>query len=159
MSDFAVASHKRGSSIPSGTVQAKASGLSGALNASPTAQRQEALSGALNHQTIQRMGGLPADLQAGMESLSGMSLDHVQVHYNSSAPAQLGAYAHTQGSDIHVAPGQERHLAHEAWHVVQQAQGRVKPTIDVGGTPVNNDPSLESEADRMGAQASQMAKI
>jgi hypothetical protein len=25
-------------------------------------------------------------------------------------------------------PGQEQHLPHEAWHVVQQKQGRVKPT-------------------------------
>jgi len=56
-------------------------------------------------------------------------MDHVQVHRNSSKPAQLNAHAFAQGSDIHLAPGQEQHLPHEAWHVVQQAQGRVKPTM------------------------------
>src|SRR5260221_7406431 len=73
--------------------------------------------------------GLPDNLKSGIESLSGMSVDAVRVHYHSSQPAQLNALAYTQGSDIHVAPGQEQHLPHEAWHVVQQAQGRVKPTM------------------------------
>jgi hypothetical protein len=68
--------------------------------------------------------GLPDQLKSGIESLSGLSMDHVRVHYISSQPAQLNALAYAQGSDIHVAPGQERHLPHEAWHVVQQAQGR-----------------------------------
>ena len=68
---------------------------------------------------------LPATLKTSIESLSGMSLDHVHVHYNSSKPAQLNALAYAQGADIHVAPGQDRHLAHEAWHIVQQRQGRV----------------------------------
>ncbi|NCN83427.1 MAG: DUF4157 domain-containing protein [Sphingomonadales bacterium] len=73
--------------------------------------------------------GLPDNLKSGIESLSGLSMDHVQVHRNSSKPAQLNAHAFAQGSDIHLAPGQEQHLPHEAWHVVQQAQGRVKPTM------------------------------
>ena len=38
----------------------------------------------------------------------------------------MQARAYTQGSEIYMAPGQERHLAHEAWHVVQQKQGRVQ---------------------------------
>jgi hypothetical protein len=59
--------------------------------------------------------GLPNQLKSGIESLSGMSLDNVKVHYNSSKPAQLNAHAYAQGSDIHVAPGQEQHLPHEAW--------------------------------------------
>lgn len=75
--------------------------------------------------------GLPGQLKAGIESLSGMSMDHVKVNYNSDKPAQLNAHAYAQGSDIHVAPGQEQHLPHEAWHVVQQAQGRVQPTMQM----------------------------
>ncbi len=71
--------------------------------------------------------GLPDKLKTGIESLSGMSMDHVKVHYNSSKPAQLNALAYTQGNEIHLSPGQERLLPHEAWHVVQQAQGRVSP--------------------------------
>ncbi len=72
--------------------------------------------------------GLPDKLKAGIEALSGMNLDHVRVHYNSAKPAQLNAHAYAQGADIHLAPGQQHHLPHEAWHVVQQAQGRVSPT-------------------------------
>ena len=95
--------------------------------------------------------GLPDQLKSGIESLSGLSMDHVRVHYNSSQPAQLNALAYAQGSDIHLAPGQERHLPHEAWHVVQQAQGRVRPSLQMaGGLAVNDDTGLEREADVMG---------
>ncbi len=98
--------------------------------------------------------GLPGRLKAGVESLSGMSMNHVRVHYNSPQPAQLQAYAFARGSNIHLGPGQEKHLPHEAWHVVQQAQGRVRPTLQMAaGVALNADTSLEREADRMGAQA------
>lgn len=98
--------------------------------------------------------GLPDALKAGVESLSGMAMDGVQVHYNSTQPAQLNALAYAQGTDIHLAPGQEKHLPHEAWHVVQQAQGRVAPTMQMmEGVPVNDDAGLEHEADVMGEKA------
>ena len=98
--------------------------------------------------------GMPDRLKAGIESLSGVPLDDVRVHYNSAQPAQLDALAYAQGTDIHLAPGQERHLPHEAWHVVQQAQGRVRPTMQMQqGVAVNDDQSLEREADTMGARA------
>jgi Domain of unknown function (DUF4157) len=98
--------------------------------------------------------GLPDRLKSGIESLAGLSLDNVKVHYNSSQPARLNAHAYTRGSDIHVASGQERHLPHEAWHVVQQAQGRVQPTMQLpGSVPANGDPGLEQEATAMGARA------
>jgi hypothetical protein len=95
--------------------------------------------------------GLPDQLKSGIESLSGLSMDHVRVHYSSSQPAQLNALAYAQGSDIHLALGQERNLPHEAWHVVQQVQGRVKPTRQMKeGLAVNDSPALEREADQMG---------
>ncbi|WP_353126086.1 eCIS core domain-containing protein [Parapedobacter pyrenivorans] len=98
--------------------------------------------------------GLPDDLKNGIENLSGLAMDDVKVHFNSHKPAQLQAFAYAQGTDIHVAPGQEKHLPHEAWHVVQQKQGRVRPTMQMkGGIKVNNDGKLEKEADEMGAQA------
>ncbi len=101
--------------------------------------------------------GLPDNLKSGIENLSRHSLDDVKVHYNSSKPAQLNAHAFAQGTQIHIAPGQERHLAHEAWHVVQQKQGRVRPTKQLkSAVPVNDDPALEKEADVMGAKAMQM---
>lgn len=97
---------------------------------------------------------LPQALQANLEGLSGQSLADVRVHFNSSKPAQMMAHAYAQGRDIHLGPGQERHLPHEAWHVVQQAQGRVRPTAQLaGGTAVNDDASLEAEAERMGDMA------
>lgn len=49
--------------------------------------------------------GLPDDLKAGVEALSGFSMDDVRVHYNSSKPAQLQALAYMQGTEIHVGPG------------------------------------------------------
>ena len=97
--------------------------------------------------------GMPDNLKAGIEDLSGFSMDDVRVHYNSDKPATVQALAYTQGTDIHVAPGQERHLPHEAWHVAQQMAGRVEPTTEVGGLPVNDNPALEHEADVMGAKA------
>ena len=98
--------------------------------------------------------GLPVQLKAGIEALSGMRMDHVRVHYNSPKPAQLKAHAFAQGNAIHLAPGQEQHLPHEAWHVVQQAQGRVRPTLKIKqGVAVNDDAGLEQEADVMGAKA------
>ena len=98
--------------------------------------------------------GIPNNLKNGVETLSGYSLNDVRVHYNSSKPAAVQAYAYTQGTDIHIAPGQESCLPHEAWHVTQQMSGRVSPTTSIGGVAVNDDASLEHEADVMGARAS-----
>jgi hypothetical protein len=102
--------------------------------------------------------GLPDRLKSGAEALSGISLDGVKVHYNSSKPAQLNAHAYAQGDDVHVAPGQERHLPHEAWHLVQQKQGRVRPTLEMkDGARINDDEGLEHEADVMGRRAAEGA--
>ena len=99
--------------------------------------------------------GMPDNLKSGIESLSGFSMDNVRVHYNSSKPATVQALAYTQGTDIHVAPGQEKHLPHEAWHVAQQMAGRVSPTTNINGMPVNDNAALEHEADVMGEKAVQ----
>lgn len=105
-------------------------------------------------QKLKNNTGLPDNLKSGVESMSGYSLDDVKVHYNSDKPAQLQAHAYAQGTDIHIAPGQEKHLPHETWHVVQQKQGRVKPTMQLkSNIPVNDDAGLEKEADVMGAKA------
>lgn len=96
--------------------------------------------------------GMPDNLKAGIEDLSGFSMDDVRVHYGSSKPAAVQTHAYTQGTDIHIAPGQERHLPHEAWHVAQQMAGRVEPTTEIGGMPVNDNAALEHEADVMGAR-------
>ena len=101
--------------------------------------------------------GMPDDLKQGIESLSGQDMSDVKVTYNSDKPAQLQAHAYAQGTDIHIAPGQEKHLPHEAWHVVQQKQGRVQPTMQMkGNVNVNDDAGLEKEADVMGQKALQL---
>ncbi|MEY2704353.1 MAG: hypothetical protein RL407_415 [Bacteroidota bacterium] len=98
--------------------------------------------------------GIPDALKSGMESISGLSLDDVKVHRNSDKPAQLQAHAYAQGNDIHLAPGQEKHLPHELGHVVQQKEGRVKPTVQLkGDVTINDDMGLEKEADVLGVMA------
>lgn len=101
--------------------------------------------------------GMPNQLKAGIEALSGMDMSEVRVHRDSGKPAQLNALAYAQGNDIHLAPGQEQHLPHEAWHVVQQRQGRVKETTQLAGVGINDDAGLEREADVMGATAATQA--
>ena len=137
--------------------------LQNMVDASPQAkQTVQLLAMSVNYSTEQQQPiqkkenntSLPDNLKTGMENLSGMSLDDVKVHHNSDKPAKLQAYAYAQGTDIHLASGQEKHLPHEAWHVVQQKQGRVKPTMQMKGkVSINDDAGLEKEADLMGARS------
>lgn len=141
------------------------------LNQSPRVEALGRLAGALNRAfgapalpaPVQRKPvnrtGLPEPLKAGLESLSGVALDDVRVHRNSAAPAPLQAQAYAKGSDIHLAPGKEALLPHEGWHVVQQKQGRVRPSAAAGAVPINDDPGLEREADVMGARALQARAV
>ncbi|TGE14019.1 DUF4157 domain-containing protein [Hymenobacter elongatus] len=132
-------------------------------------QQQEAIAGSLRQQNQpfparlaaprRNTTGLPDKLKAGVEHLSGHSLDDVQVHYNSAQPAQLQALAYAQGTDIHLGPGQEQHLPHEAWHIAQQKQGRVQATMQLKGAAINDDAGLETEADIMGQRAAQVSPI
>lgn len=134
------------------------------ISNSPQLQRAAQLQSIVNARNIppspiqkkENRTGLPDNLKAGIENLSGHSMDDVKVHFNSSKPSQLNAHAYTKGSDIHVASGQEKHLPHEAWHVAQQKQGRVQPTMRMKGVSINDDPGLEKEADVMGGKAVQM---
>lgn len=123
-----------------------------------TYKNESSKSCSLKQKTVQREEmpnntGLPDNLKLGIENLSGYSMDDIKVHYNSDKPAQLKALAYAQGTDIHIAPGQEQHLPHEAWHVVQQKQGRVQPTILMQGANINDNTYLEKEADSMGNNA------
>ena len=102
--------------------------------------------------------GMPDGLKSAVESLSGMDLSDVRVHPNSDRPAQLNARAYTQGPSIHLGRGEESLMPHELWHVVQQGQGRVSPTMELDGTPINDDRGLEAEADRMGGEASELMR-
>lgn len=97
--------------------------------------------------------GLRCDLKAGMENLCGYNLDKVRVHYNSTKPLAVLAEAYTQGYDIHLARGQEKHLPHELGHVVQQMRGRVPANGSISGMALNDDTKLEEEASWLGNTA------
>ena len=111
-------------------------------------------------------GPLPGELQAKMESTMGADFSDVNVHTDSSAATDVGALAFAQGKDVHFAPGQfkpettsgQELIGHEFAHVQQQAQGRVQPTTEVAGMPVNDNVGLEAEADALGKAAAQ-AKV
>ena len=100
--------------------------------------------------------GLSGRLKSGLETLGGVDLSGVRVHPSSSKPAHLHASAFTEGHDIYLGPGEEKHLAHEGWHVVQQMQGRVRPTVQAGAVAMNDDAALEREADLMASKATSL---
>lgn len=99
---------------------------------------------------------LGSELVGGFAASTGHDLSDVKVHRNSEEPGKVGAHAYAQGNDIHLGPGQEKHLPHEAGHIVQQREGRVKANTEVNGVQVNDDKGLESEADKIGENAVQM---
>ncbi|MEM7371311.1 MAG: DUF4157 domain-containing protein [Bacteroidota bacterium] len=120
-------------------------------------------------QPIQRSAGgtsLPDNVQSQMEQSFGADFSDVNIHANSSSAPEVGALAYTQGNDIHFAQGQydpgsskgQELIGHELTHVVQQRAGRVQPTTEVSGMPVNDDHGLENEADQMGRKAAQQKK-
>ena len=112
-------------------------------------------------QRTENKTGIPDEVKARMESSFNTDFSGVRVHPGSSAAPAVGALAYTQGSDIHFAPGQfspnnsagQRLLGHELAHIQQQSQGRVTPTTEINGLPVNDSPALEEEADRLGSKA------
>jgi hypothetical protein len=89
---------------------------------------------------------MPATLKASVENLSVYSMDDVKVYYNPDMPAQLQVNAYSKGTKTHQAEGQEKHLPHEARHVVRQKQGDLKPAFQVDGKLINDDVSLKNEA-------------
>lgn len=107
--------------------------------------------------------GMPDEVKTRMEESFGTDFSGVRVYPESAKAPAVGALAYTQGTDIHFAPGQfkpettagRQLLGHELTHVVQQAGGRVSPTTEVGGMPVNDDPALENEADAMGRRVAE----
>jgi len=103
---------------------------------------------------------LPDEVRCKMQGAFGADLSAVRVHEGAHVAA-LGALAYTQGTDVHFAPGRYRPespagqelLGHELTHVVQQSQGRVAATRQAKGVGINDDASLEREADELGARA------
>lgn len=104
--------------------------------------------------------GLPAVVQAKMERAFSADFSDVRVHEGGQAAA-VGAVAYAQGSELHFQPGAydphsasgQELLGHELAHVVQQREGRVSAGPQGKDAPINRDPSLEAEADALGAAA------
>ncbi len=116
-------------------------------------------------------GGLPLspNQRSFFESRMGQDFSGVRIHTDSKAAdtAQtIQAKAFTLGHDIVFNTGQYSHdnqegkklLAHELTHVVQQMQGRVRPTMQAKGASINDDKELEREADVMGAKATDLKR-
>jgi hypothetical protein len=114
-----------------------------------------------NNQAIQAKS--EGDLIQKMGDSMGADFSGVNVHTNSQQAESVGALAYTQGNDVHFAPNQFKPntqegaslLGHELAHVKQQQEGRVQANSSVNGMPLNDNASLEHEADAMGAKAIQ----
>ena len=104
---------------------------------------------------------LPDQVRGKMEQSMNADFSDVKVHTNSKKAEQAGAHAIAQGNEVHFAGGKynpssksgQELLGHELAHVKQQQEGRVSANAQVGNMAVNDDPSLEREADKAGAAA------
>jgi pimeloyl-ACP methyl ester carboxylesterase len=106
---------------------------------------------------------LPENVQSKMESSFGQDFSDVNIHTDSDNATKLGAKAYAQGKDVHFAPGEfqpnskegQELIGHELTHVVQQKEGKVQGGEVHGKDMVNQDVSLEKEADDAGKLASE----
>lgn len=144
------------------------------LQAKLTLQRREAIAGGKASPDLEstinlaRGRGQPLDagLQQSMGQTMGADFSGVRVHTDTQSNQlnqSIQAKAFTTGQDVFFRQGEynpesrsgQALIAHELTHVVQQKQGRVQPTSSVNEANVNNNPSLEKEADVMGSKAAQ----
>jgi hypothetical protein len=102
---------------------------------------------------------LPDSLRGKFETSFGTDLSDLRLHVGAQAPA-IGARAYARGRDIYFAPGEfdpfsvggQQLIGHEVAHTLQQRAGRVSARPGAA-VPINTDPSLEAEAERLGARA------
>lgn len=110
---------------------------------------------------------MPEEVQAKMENSFGQDFSDVNIHDNSAKAEDMGAKAFAQGKDVHFAPGEfqpntkqgQELIGHELTHVVQQKEGKVQGGDVNGKDMVNQDPSLEKEADDAGKLASEGKEV
>ncbi len=103
---------------------------------------------------------LPQSVREPMERSFGHEFSSIRIHEDDMAE-QVGATAFARGDHLHFRPGTfrpwssegRRLISHELAHVRQRREGRVRATGRVAGLPLNDQPSLEQEADRWGAAA------
>lgn len=105
--------------------------------------------------------GIPGPVLTKMEQAFKTDFSTVRVHANSTYARTIGALAYTRGNDIHFAPGKynpetrqgQELLGHELAHRFQNGQERVRPTTQIKGLPVNDNPGLEKQANCLGRRA------
>ena len=68
--------------------------------------------------------GIPVHMKNYIENQTGLSYDDVRIHYNSNQPSRFKALGYTQGNNIFLKQGQEKHLMHELCHIAQQKKGK-----------------------------------
>jgi hypothetical protein len=106
---------------------------------------------------------LPDPVMEKMESSFAEDFSDVNIQENSTKAEDLGAKAFTQGKEVHFAPGEfqpnsqegQELIGHELTHVVQQKEGKVQDGEVHGKDIVNQDVSLEKEANEAGKLASE----
>ena len=114
-----------------------------------------------------RGGGrsLSKSTRAFFEPRFGYDFSEVRVRTDSAAVQaadSIGAKAFTAGRNIVFGskvdnPEASVHrqlLAHELAHLVQQDKGSVRPTAQIEGVPINDNPQLENEADKLASEVS-----
>lgn len=106
--------------------------------------------------------GITAGENRAVQALSGGRVDlHAEGARLVQAPADdarlqaAGARSMAQGKTAIVSNARDR--GHELWHLAQQAMSQVKAVTTVSGQPLNDEPRLEHEADRMGSVINQAA--
>ncbi|GLR18372.1 eCIS core domain-containing protein [Portibacter lacus] len=108
-----------------------------------------------------------SDIIGQMESSFGQDFSNVNFIQNSQSALSIGARAFARGEEIHFAPGEfnpstsrgRQLIGHELTHVIQQRQGRVSPTRQLKGFQLNDNSTLEQEADDLGEKASRGQKL
>jgi hypothetical protein len=119
-----------------------------AAQRAPTAQR-EALSNPpaqvqREHMSAKNDTGLPDGLKSSIKALSGISMDGVKLHYNSSQRAHLNALAYAQSAEIHIAPGQGREADVMGQRMLSIEQGVVQRVEEKGGKETPAQKIIES---------------
>lgn len=106
------------------------------------------------------VNGITPEENAAVNQLTGgqvnLHASGAKVEETSSSDSRLksvGARSMAVGGEALIGDKQDR--GHEIWHLAQQEMGMVKPTTSVNNQPVNDDPSLEKDADVMGAKIMQ----
>jgi hypothetical protein len=138
---------RRTSNAVAETAQRRSPGAPRALHYAASPLSRGGISAAEN-EAVRRLSGARVDLHAIGATVQAVPVADPRLR-------NVGARSLTQGR--HALVGHRADRGHEIWHLAQQAMGQVRPTGEIGGKPVNASPSLEAEADRMGAAISREA--